>query len=118
MKYLANGQEVEVVEQLEDGFLVRPILTDGYEEYAGNPEIAHRLFDDPPTAKLAGRIAALTSDFRKKQDELNAITEEIETATQERAQLIASLKERCPVGASDDPRPRMEKACERLSEPL
>ncbi len=30
---------------------------------------------------------------------------------------IFSLKERSPVGASDDPRPRMEKACERLSEP-
>lgn len=29
----------------------------------------------------------------------------------------AAWKERRPVGASDDPRPRMEKACERLSEP-
>ena len=28
-----------------------------------------------------------------------------------------TMKERRPVGASDDPRPRMEKACERLSEP-
>ena len=26
-------------------------------------------------------------------------------------------KERHPIGVSDDPRPRMEKACERLSEP-
>ena len=27
------------------------------------------------------------------------------------------MKERHPRGVSDDPRPRMEKACERLSEP-
>ena len=29
----------------------------------------------------------------------------------------AAEKERHPRGVSDDPRPRMEKACERLSEP-
>jgi len=28
-----------------------------------------------------------------------------------------AMKERHPRGVSDDPRPRMEKACERLSEP-
>ena len=30
---------------------------------------------------------------------------------------IDPMKERHPRGVSDDPRPRMEKACERLSEP-
>ena len=31
---------------------------------------------------------------------------------------VDTEKERHPRGVSDDPRPRMEKACERLSEPL
>lgn len=93
MKYLANGQEVEVVEQLKDGFLVRPILTDGHEEYAGNPEIVHRLFDKPPVAKLGEEVARLTSELQEKQGELNTVTREIETATQERKRLIASLSQ-------------------------
>lgn len=43
----------------------------------------------------------------------SALNEKLKMATD-----ALAMKERCPVGASDDPRPRMEKACERLSEPL
>lgn len=93
MKYLANGQEAEVIQELSDGFLVRPILTDGYEDYPGNPEIVYQLFDNPPTAKVAAKVAALTEELARKQVELNRVIDDLEAATRRRTELIASLSQ-------------------------
>jgi hypothetical protein len=100
--YLANGQEVQVVERLSHGFLVCPILTDGYEQFPGNPEIVDRLFNEPPTAKVAAEVATLTKELVEKQAELSRVIAETETAMERRTELIASLSQVSALQYVDD----------------
>jgi len=78
-KYLLNGSEIIVVEQLQTGFLVKDIWI-GYddEEMEGEPYVVERIFDSPPTQKYDETILKLKAEI----DDLRIQRIEIEKHTQ------------------------------------
>jgi hypothetical protein len=65
-KFTVDGNEVEVIQELErGGVLVAPIWYSGDEEYVDyeHPIVAPRLFDDLPTEKLHVDIARLDAQI-------------------------------------------------------
>lgn len=72
-KYLENGQEVELIQKVKNGFLVGYIYSvgDGNEEMGEDQFVARQLFDKPPVKKYNAEIAKLQSQVEalKKQKE-------------------------------------------------
>lgn len=75
IKYLANGQEVSVVQKLKDGYLVACLYGAGEDDYRDddNVRIVAEVFDAPLTAKFDERI----SDLRQNIATLEALRESL-----------------------------------------
>jgi hypothetical protein len=79
-KYTKDNGEVTIIKQLEDGFLVKKVLYEGYDEETDNDtEIlsdetyffkSEELYDNPVTEKLADEAAALLHSKIKLQEEI------------------------------------------------
>ena len=99
-KYTVNGQEVEVIQQLNDGtYLVEPMLEYEVEDfggevywrgYSGRPCVVDAVFDKPPLEKYHKDIDGLAADSLKLHEELSKIRCDIALAKQE---LAATTKE-------------------------
>ncbi len=59
MPFLIDGEEVEVIETVASGVIVRRMLCYFDDEEYGPPELVPRVFDEAPTDKVAARIAEL-----------------------------------------------------------
>ena len=93
IKYLKNGQEVEVVSQFDGGFVVNPIYERDGEPFAGDPKVVKAVFDSPPMERINKDVAEMQSkkeDLAKQLDELRT---EIRAATGERQKLLESIKQ-------------------------
>jgi hypothetical protein len=67
MAYLIDGEEVQVVERIASGVVIRRIYyKHDDEECLAPPEIVEQVFDEPPTQKKAPEIFAL----ERKEEEL------------------------------------------------
>jgi hypothetical protein len=101
LKYLADGREVEVIQELESGYLVQYYYTVGgsdageYGLYLDcvNTQIVDRVFDTPPVAKFHESIAELNSQIEKIEEtksakfaELKEVSKAIDDASTKRRQ--------------------------------
>lgn len=93
MNYLANGQEVEVVSKVDDGYVVRPILEygDGEATYLGDPFIVPIVLDEPATEKLHAQVAALDATIADKNRELRELRQQVTEAEKESKARMARL---------------------------
>jgi hypothetical protein len=99
-KYTVNGQEVEVIQQLNDGtYLIEPMLEYEVEDfggevywrsYSGRPYVVDAVFDKPPLEKYHKDIDELATTNLNLREELSKIRADITIAKQE---LAATTKE-------------------------
>lgn len=84
MAYLQDGQEVEVVERIASGVVIRRIFDYGDEDSGtGDPEIVGRVFDVPPVerkAKVICDLEACEAALRERIAELQRQVHEREAA--------------------------------------
>ena len=107
MKYLADGTEVSVVREFDDGaaIITRTYEYEDYydngvssgttfEEVEGVPYYveAGALFDKPPTAKLHETISNLNKDVSRKREELRAAQAGLNNARDKAAQYESLLQ--------------------------
>jgi len=79
-KYLKNGQEVEVIKEIEGGYLYQHCFYDDYsdEEYTDESItcFTEKLFNNPPMGKLHEKIVALQAEIdnlENERDEINKL---------------------------------------------
>lgn len=79
IKYLENGEQVEVVSQIDvGGFVVRGIFeSEDDAPHTGQPFYVAKVFDAPPTAKLEARVSDLDRRISEKEQRLAEIRSEI-----------------------------------------
>lgn len=100
MKYLENGQEVEVVEELKNGsFLVQRIYETGFEGADGD-EFGHQLgdliivpkiFNEPPVAKLNLRVVELNNQIEGLAEKLKLLHKEYNTFLETKKSIDSKL---------------------------
>jgi hypothetical protein len=80
-KYDVNGQEVEVIQQLDSGsWLVYDVCEDEYEENytdEGRPRIVAEIFGKPPTSVYGEKIKKLRAEIESLQEEKEKLVFEI-----------------------------------------
>jgi len=83
VKYLANGQEVEIVEKTSRGILVNKLYYTGEDEYIDDmPIFVNKVFDKPPTEKIAESINKLLSEKKELTQQISHLNEKL-TAEEE-----------------------------------
>jgi hypothetical protein len=87
-KYDVNGQEVEVIQQLDSGsWLVYDVCEDEYEENytdEDKPRIATEIFEKPPTKVYEEKIAGLKKEIGLLKKNRTQLNEEIRKAETEK----------------------------------
>ncbi len=92
IKYLKNGQEVEVVSQFEGGFVVNPVYERDGEPFCGDPKVVKAVFDSPPMERIHKDVLEMESKKRDLSKQLTELREEVRTSTSERQKLLDSIK--------------------------
>lgn len=88
-KYLLNGQAVELIREVDGGFLYYDVWEDGDEYVDDVIRFSEKLFDNPPTEKFHNEINELTH-------KLNAIREQLieaDRVKRESIRVIERVKE-------------------------
>lgn len=90
IKYLANGQEVSVVQKLKDGYLVAYLYEGDYRD-DDNVRIVAEVFDAPLTAKFDGRIADLRQNIATLEASRDSLNKEISVISAQRKSRLAKF---------------------------
>lgn len=84
-KYTKDNGEVQIIRELEDGYLVKKLLCEGYdyeEDGFDSEELLsdetffftkEELFDEPVTERVAGEVAILLSQKSKLEEEIHQL---------------------------------------------
>lgn len=93
-RYLANGRMVALMQPLDQGFLVAPVITRGDEEESEfidyrRPFVAEEVFDEEPVERYGQKIAELESRIRDLRAEKDAMELAKRNFTTEEAQIKA-----------------------------
>lgn len=99
MPFLIDGEEVEVVERIASGVVVRRVFGDGDEEDYGSPEIVAKVFDAPPTERIDARIARLKIEEERLENRIAELAAAERSATSAAGRL-KSFKNLSPALAS------------------
>lgn len=102
MKYLKNGQEVEVVSQFDGGFVVESIYERDGKPFAGDRKVVKEVFDSPPVERISKDVLEMQSKQRDLSKQLTELRDEIRTATAERQNLLESIKQHPALKRIDD----------------
>lgn len=104
MKYLPNGQCVDVVAPLPSGgFVVTDCLEDDTgESFQGEPYVVPAVLDSPCTARVASEYQAVADKLDAARKELAAIREEIRTAESGRQEILARISQKRGLERIDD----------------
>ena len=102
MKYLLNGQCVNVVQKLENGkYLVENIYCESEEFYGeeanmyidrGNTHVVDKVFDKVPTEKYHDEIQALTETIRKLNETHRKVSDNLSRINTEHVERVKKLK--------------------------
>lgn len=85
IKYLENGQEVIVIEELKGGRFLVSHVYENYdsEPYIGGESIVSRVYDTPPVAKIATAITNKQKELEELKDVLSEYRKKIDEAQKE-----------------------------------
>lgn len=77
-KYLEDGQEVELIQEVKGGFLVSYVFCDGEEneEIGEDKFVANKLYDNPPVEKYNAEISKLKSEIENLNAEKHKLENE------------------------------------------
>jgi hypothetical protein len=81
IKYLADGREIEVIKKIEDGYLVKQTWQfhgegdeeDDDKEFTGEIEFFPKVYNKPPTEKLAAEVIALNKEIHSLHEQLSGL---------------------------------------------
>lgn len=94
-KYLLDGQQVEVVAQAPDGFVVRPILDEGDgsgPSYLGEPFIAKTVVDGAVSARYDRRVAELQGRIKEMEATVAQLRAETQDAEKAHTAVLSRLR--------------------------
>jgi len=91
-KYLRDGQEVEVISEVKDGFLIQNVIYDSYsdEEYIEDSisYFTNKVFDKPPTIQYAEKVKSLKKEIEELNTLKRNIVEEIKQSEERHKETI------------------------------
>jgi hypothetical protein len=97
IKYLASGDAVQVVTELDQGYLILRVYDIDEEDEPFIPEdryeIVPQVFDRAPTARLDERLASLREEITRLEDQHRAIMLEITTVKAEEAERLTRYQQ-------------------------
>lgn len=92
-KFDEHGLEYEIVAELPDGLVVRPVYEDG-EEYLGSCGFVEGpLYDEPPTQKRHELIAAMNKEVAELRQQRSELTDEVDRMLSESGNLLGRLQQ-------------------------
>lgn len=92
MKYLKNGQEVEVVSEFTGGFVVIPIYERDGHAFDGDQQVVKEVFDSPPMERIHKDVLEMQSKKESLRLQLNELRGEISKANAERNGLLEDFQ--------------------------
>jgi hypothetical protein len=102
IKYLKNGQKVELVEETKSGYLVKHYFSNGcdidedtgeYQEYlTETPQFYKEIFDSPPTEVLHDEIKRLRKEVSELQKRESGATEKARQAEDNAKERLEKIK--------------------------
>jgi hypothetical protein len=69
-KYLSGGEIVNVIQEIDAGYVVRELLEEDGEEFEGDPRIVSRVFDLPPKQRFDVEIASKRAELAVCNEQL------------------------------------------------
>lgn len=97
MKYLANGQAVELIAQLPDG---RSVIDEYFEDsetgetfVCGSPYVVEQVYDNSPLPLFVNEVKECQAELDSLSKKLSSIRKEIREATEERSRILNKLKQ-------------------------
>ena len=76
VKYLQTGEEVVLITEIEQGFLVRFVVDYDGEEYLGSYDIVDKVFDTAPTQKYVDEVKWLKSQIVDLEQQIRELHRE------------------------------------------